>query len=99
MKAQIFNAVCPLEVGDKVIVMLQSAAGAGKPLEATYLPDGATIMINKNDLRFLYEICTVTDIATVHYFRSRETQFIYELDNCKKYQQLEVKMPAVECRK
>ena len=38
----------------------------------------------------------VTDIATLHYLKKGETQFLYELDGCGKYEPLTVKVPVRE---
>lgn len=38
----------------------------------------------------------VTDIATLHYLKKGETQFLYELDACGKYEPLTVKVPVRE---
>ena len=38
----------------------------------------------------------VKDIATIHYLKKGETKFLYELDNCGKYEPLTVKVPVRE---
>ena len=80
MKAEFFKAVCPLEIGDTVAI---KATKDGETKEALYLPQGCTVH-------------KVTDIATLHYLKKGETQFLYELDGCGKYEPLTVKVPVRE---
>ena len=90
MKVQAFNARCPLEIGDKVIVKQEER---GKV--AYYIPPNATA---KPEVWWaLFENgkeCVITDIAVIHFFRKGEIQFQYELNNSGTYEQLIVKMPA-----
>ena len=41
----------------------------------------------------------VTDIATLHYLKKGEPQFLYELDGCGKYEPLTVKVIQMKFRK
>ena len=59
MKFVVFNAKCPFEIGDKVILEKKG-------------------------------VMTITDISCIHFLRSGEIEFRYELDNSKKYILLEV---------
>ena len=91
MKAEVFNAVCPLEIGDKVAIkMNRESQTAEKPLDALYLPPNAMVMVGGADVRF----AIVTDIATLHYLKSGETQFLYELDASGAYKPMKVEMPV-----
>lgn len=89
MKAEFFKAVCPLEIGDTVAIRL--AEKGGETREAYYLPQGC-VAITPGAVA----LRKVTDIATFHYLKKGETQFLYELDNCGKYIPLTVKVPVRE---
>ena len=88
MKAEFFKAVCPLEIGDTVAI---KATKDGETKEALYLPQGCTVITTA-----AVALHKVTDIATLHYLKKGETQFLYELDGCGKYEQLTVKVPVRE---
>lgn len=59
MNVAAFNAVCPFEIGDKVI-------------------------FNSGDIN-VKDIHTITDIMTVHKLKSGTVEFLYELDNDRRY--------------
>ena len=84
MKAEFFKAVCPLEVGDTVAI---KTTKDGETKEALYLPQITTAAV---------ALHKVTNIATLHYLKKGETQFLYELDACGKYEPLTVKVPVRE---
>jgi hypothetical protein len=88
MKAEFFKAVCPLEIGDTVAIKVTKD---GEAKEALYLPQGCTVITTA-----AVALHKVTDIATLHYLKKGETQFLYELDNCGKYEPLTVKVPVRE---
>lgn len=88
MKAEFFKAVCPLEIGDTVAI---KATKDGETKEALYLPQGCTVITTA-----AVALHKVTDIATLHYLKKGETQFLYELDGCGKYEPLTVKVPVRE---
>lgn len=91
MKSELFHAVCPLEIGDKVAIKLdRKSQQTETPLDALYLPKDAVVMVGGEDIRF----ATVTDIATLHYLKSGETQFLYELDGKGSYKPMKVTMPV-----
>lgn len=92
MKAEFFKAVCPLEIGDTVAI---KATKDGETKEALYLPQGCTVVITTAGVA----LHKVTDIATLHYLKKGETQFLYELDDCGKYEPLTVKLPVKEFAK
>lgn len=81
-------AVCPLEIGDTVAI---KATKDGETKEALYLPQGCTVITTA-----AVALHKVTDIATLHYLKKGETQFLYELDGCGKYEPLTVKVPVRE---
>lgn len=87
MKAEFFHAVCPLEIGDTVAIKLDSKT---QQTEALYIPPHATVLVGGKDIC----IATVTDIATMHYLKSGETQFLYELDGKGAYKPMTVTMPV-----
>lgn len=76
MKAEFFKAVCPLEIGDTVAI---KTTKDGETKEALYLPQGCTVITTA-----AVALHKVTDIATLHYLKKGETQFLYELDACGK---------------
>lgn len=76
-----FVAVCPVEIGDTLIIK------AGTK-EAYYIPDGVAVQTKGT-----VEVHVITDISTTHYLRDRKTVFRYELDNSKKYIPLEIRVP------
>ena len=88
MKAAVFKTVCPLEIGDAVAI---KATRDREAKEALYLPEGCTVITTA-----AVELHKVTDIATLHYLKKGETQFLYELDDCGKYEPLTVKVPVRE---
>ena len=88
MKAEFFKAVCPLEIGDTVAI---KATKDRETKEALYLPQGCTVITTA-----AVALHKVTDIATLHYLKKGETQFLYELDGCGKYEPLTVKVPVRE---
>lgn len=88
MKAEFFKAVCPLEIGDTVAI---KTTKDGETKEALYLPQGCTVITTA-----AVALHKVTDIATLHYLKKGETQFLYELDDCGKYEPLTVKVPVRE---
>ena len=99
MKTGVFKAFCPLEIGDIVIIALPDPVktiNPAEPQEATWIPKNTMLVFNPDTLPFGFEIKTVTDIATLHYLKSGETQFMYELDSCKSYKPLKVKYPDKE---
>lgn len=55
------------------------------------LPQGCTVITTA-----AVALHKVTDIATLHYLKKGETQFLYELDACGKYEPLTVKVPVRE---
>lgn len=63
----------------------------GETKEALYLPQGCTVITTA-----AVALHKVTDIATLHYLKKGETQFLYELDGCGKYEPLTVKVPVRE---
>ena len=83
-----FKAVCPLEIGDTVAI---KTTKDGETKEALYLPQGCTVITTAT-----VALHKVTDIATLHYLKKGETQFLYELDACGKYEPLTVKVPVRE---
>ena len=89
MKMTEFKVVCPLEIGDTVAIRL--AEKGGETWEAYYLPQGCMAIPPVP-----VALRKVTDIATLHYLKKGETQFLYELDNCGKYIPLTVKVPVRE---
>ena len=88
MKAEFFKAVCPLEIGDTVAI---KTTKDGETKEALYLPQGCTVITTA-----AVALHKVTGIATLHYLKKGETQFLYELDACGKYEPLTVKVPVRE---
>lgn len=72
MKVQAFNAKCPLEVGDKVIIRNEA-----KGMAAYYTPENlkapAELLESGTE-------CIITDIAVIHFFREGKIQFRYELN-------------------
>lgn len=88
MKMAAFKVVCPLEIGDKVAIKEMQ----GKEKEAYYLPDGAIVVLQSNTVA----VHTITDIATLHFLKSGEVSFMYELDGSGRYEPLTVKMPVAE---
>lgn len=88
MKAEFFKAVCPLEIGDTVAIKVSKD---GETKEALYLPQSCTVITTA-----AVALHKVTDIATLHYLKKGETQFLYELDGCGKYEPLTVKVPVRE---
>lgn len=88
MKAEFFKVVCPLEIGDTVAI---KATKDGETKEALYLPQGCTVITTA-----AVALHKVTDIATLHYLKKSEIQFLYELDACGKYEPLTVKVPVRE---
>lgn len=88
MKAEFFKAVCPLEIGDTVAIKVSKD---GEAKEALYLPQGCTVITTA-----AVALHKVTDIATLHYLKKGETQFLYELDGYGKYEPLTVKVPVRE---
>jgi hypothetical protein len=89
MKMAAFKAVCPLEIGDTVAI--RRAEKPGETATAYYIPTGAPIILTGT-----VAIHKITDIATLHYLKSGEVQFMYEIDNSGKYMPLAVKMPIKE---
>lgn len=84
MKMAAFNAICPLEIGDKVIKVQGSN-------EVVYIP------ANRIKAVFIQgpaQVHTVTDIACTHYIKAGKIAFSYELDNSGGYAELEVKVLA-----
>lgn len=90
MKAEFFKAVCPLEIGDTVAIW-ENKQKIGEPITAYYLPENASIIVSGSDIA---DIAKVTDIATMHYLKSGETLFLYELNGNGAYKPMTVKMPA-----
>lgn len=86
MKLQAFNARCPLEVGDKVIIREEE-----KGMTAYYTPENLKIPA---ELLGSGVECIITDIAVIHFFREGKIQFQYELNNSGIYEPLIVKMPV-----
>ena len=86
MKAEFFKAVCPLEIGDTVAI---KATKDGETKEALYMPQGCTVITTAG-----VTLHKVTDIATLHYLKKGETQFLYELDDCGTYKPMKVTMPV-----
>lgn len=86
MQMAAFKAVCPLELGDKVAVKEPQAAG--KIREAYYLPDGHAVV-----LCGAVTLHTVTDIAMLHFLKSRDVSFMYELDGSGRYEALKINIP------
>lgn len=87
MQMTAFKVVCPLEIGDKVAVK-EPRAGIK---EAYYLPAGHEVVLCGEA-----SLHTVTDIATLHFLKNHEILFMYELDESKEYERLEVIMPIKE---
>ena len=86
MKLQAFNARCPLEVGDKVIIRREEERKV-----AYYTPE--KIRVPEELLESGTE-CVITDIAVIHLLRGGKIQFQYELNNSGIYESMRVKMPA-----
>lgn len=61
MKAAVFKAVCPLEIGDTVAI---KETKDGEAKEALYLPEGCTVITTA-----AVALHKVTDIATLHYLK------------------------------
>lgn len=83
MKMTAFNAVCPLEIGDKIIKV------PGNPV-AVYVrptPQPRAVIMQQGAKTHV-----ITDIAAVHYIRDRKIVFTYELDRSGRYQELDVKV-------
>lgn len=80
MKMTAFNAVCPLEIGDRIITTPE-----GK--EAVFLAQAAAVLVKGPAA-----IYTVTDIACTHYIKNGGIVFSYELDNSGQYRELDVKV-------
>ena len=78
MKMAKFEAVCPVEIGDKVIVVDASRmmAVGGNPQGNLFLFEGPKEHI-------------ITDIMAAHYVKSGTVQFMYELDGNGKYIHIE----------
>ena len=89
MKMAAFKAVRPLEIGDTVAI--RQAEKPGEKATAYYLPAGAAVVMTG-----AITIHKITDIVTLHYLKSGEVQFMYEVDNSKRYTPLAVKMPIKE---
>lgn len=89
MKMAAFKAVCPLEIGDTVAI--RPTQKPGETATAYYIPTGAPIVLTG-----AVAIHQITDIATLHYLKKGEVQFLYEIDNSGKYMPLAVKMPIKE---
>lgn len=82
MKMTMFNAVCPIEIGDEIFII------GGK---AYYLLPGIKI-----PQKFWYTLCTqaerrkIEDIATVMYCESGNVEFHYRLNGEQEYKKLDV---------
>lgn len=82
MKMTMFNAVCPVEIGDEIFII------DGK---AYYLLQGIKI-----PQKFWYTLCTqaerrkIEDIATVMYCESENVEFHYRLNGEQEYKKLNV---------
>lgn len=87
MKAEIFHSVCPLEIGDTVAV--RAARNEDGITVALYMPENAAVIVAGP-----MNMKKVTDILTLHFLKTGETQFMYELDGSGKYEPLEVQMPV-----
>lgn len=87
MKAEFFHSVCPLEIGDTVAVRDIKDKNGMKM--ALYMPAKAAVIVAGP-----VTMCKVTDILTLHYIKSRETQFMYELNGSGEYEALKVQMPV-----
>ena len=77
MKEARFEAVCPEEIGDKVILVDGSRMAAGN------IPQGRLFVFEGPKEH------TITDIAAGHYVKSGTVQFMYELDGNGKYTHIE----------
>lgn len=77
MKTAEFKAVCPVEIGDKVILI------DGSRMEAGSIPQGRLFVFGGPKEHI------ITDIAAVHYVKSGTVQFMYELDGNGKYTHIE----------
>ena len=82
MKMTMFNAICPVEIGDEIFII------DGK---AYYLLPGIKI-----PQKFWYILCTqaerrkIEDIATVMYCESGNVEFHYRLNGEQEYKKLDV---------
>lgn len=90
MVKRMYQAVCPLEVGDTVIERVEDNM---KPRRVYYVPPGATIY------EASVKVHKVTDIASTYYLASNKTEFTYQLDGNRAYEPLEVIVPIVELDK
>lgn len=95
MRLSAFSAVCPAEIGDRVIAKQE---GNEKTIYLI-LPDHKipNAVKRSEEWRALLENgkeSVITDIAAVHFCRSGQIQFQYELDNSGVYETLIVKIPV-----
>lgn len=73
MKFAAFNVVCPYEIGDKVSLINTDCMKSGKLEQGKMFAFSGTVQH------------TITDIATIHYVKTGNVKFAYELDNSGKY--------------
>ena len=76
MKMAAFNAVCPYEIGDKIVTLPKTAAV------------GPTEMVLNLGMLQGAAIHTITDIACTHYIKTGKIEFTFELNNSGEYIQL-----------
>lgn len=97
MRLSAFSAVCPLEIGDKVIVKRE---GSEKTIYLIWPDDKLPSAVKQSEeWRALLENgkeSVITDIAAVHFARSGKVQFQYELDNSGIYEILIVKATFIK---
>ena len=86
MKKVAFKAICPLELGDTVAV--KAPETAEEPREAYYLSNGHIATLSGT-----VEIHNITDIVTLHFLKTNDISFMYELDGSGRYEPLTVKIP------
>ena len=83
MKMAAFRVICPLEIGDTVLV-------ADGRKEAFYIRQQG----KPRQITVIKPVCAhkVTDIATIHYLKTGNVSFRYELDGSGEYRELDVRL-------
>lgn len=82
MKTTVFNAVCPVEIGDEIFIIGN---------KAYYFTPGITV-----PKKLWYALCQqadrrrIEDIATIMYCGSGKTEFLYRLNEEKGYRKLNI---------
>lgn len=85
MKTAIFNATCPFEIGDKI-----KSRRTISPGEASAFKLLSPAVVE--------EVHTITDIACIHYVRSGNVEFRYELDHSGYYAPIGAQDPPAKER-